>query len=229
MANENEVNEKKTVSEIISNFLTKYGKVFIILVLVLIVAAIALGIINTFTKKAKAKNFDALDEITYAYENAVKDLSGEELADKEAELIANAIKLAESSKGNVANRAYAFVADVEFQKKNYENAKANWLKAAEFGKDNYTGAIAYYNAAITCEELGDNEGAVANYKLAIENPDFSLKPKALFNMARVQETLEKYADAIATYTQLCDENPDDSYAQLAKSRIIALQAGGKAE
>lgn len=230
MANEKDVTEKKTVSDVISNFLTKYGKIFVIIILVLIFAAVALGIVNVFTNKAAIKNFDALDEITYAFTTARESLSGDELAEKETELVEKAILLAEANKGKaVGARAYMFAADVEFQKKNYEAAKSAWINAAESSKKSYVSALSYYNAAVACEELADNESAIKYYGLAIENPDFALKSKAMFNLGRVQESVEAYADAIATYNKLCDENPDDSYAQLAKSRVIALQAGGKAE
>ncbi|NLM00060.1 MAG: tetratricopeptide repeat protein [Treponema sp.] len=230
MAKEKDIVEKKTLSEKLNVFLTKYGKVFVIVVLIMIVSAIAIGVFNYVQNKKIQSGFAIFDEITFAFENARKDLSGEELKVKETELLTKALELADkNAKNGLGARAYMFAADIEFQAKNFENAVSNWIKAAQANKKSYTAALAYYNAAVASEELNDNEGAIKYFGLAVNNEDFALVNKALFNLGRVQEANNAFADAVVTYNKLCDASPDNSYAQLAKSRIIALQAEGKVE
>ena len=39
----------------------------------------------------------------------------------------------------------------------------------------------------------------------------------------------KYAEAVSVFTEINDSNPDDSWAKLAKSRIIDIENSKKAE
>lgn len=221
---------KKTATDVVNNFIVTYRKFFIILISVLIVAAIAVGIFMGVKKTINQKGFASLDEITFEFSSAKQTLTGDELTAKETEIAKKAIELADANKKNsVGARAYMFAADVDFQKKNWEQARALWISAAEANKKAYTSALSYYNAAICSEELADLESAIKYFEIASENKDFSLKNKALFQLGRVQEENNAFADAVKTYNKLCDVSPDDSYASLAKSRIISLQAEEKAE
>ena len=56
-----------------------------------------------------------------------------------------------------------------------------------------------------------------------------MRSHAMFSYGRVLEAQGKYADAVAAYKDLNSNFPDDSWANLAKSRVIALQNEGKAE
>ena len=49
----------------------------------------------------------------------------------------------------------------------------------------------------------------------------------MFNYARMLETKGDYATASAAYNELIDNFPNDSWANLAKSRIIALKKDGR--
>ncbi len=229
MANEKET-EKKSVSDKLGNFLTKYGKIFLIIIIVLILAAAAIGVFGAVSKANSQKGYSALDEITYSFKTARDTLEGEELTVKETEILEKALALAEKNKSNgVGARAYMFAADLDFQKNNWDAAKNAYIAAAQANKKAYTAALSYYNAAICCEELDDLEGAAKFFKTVTEYKDFPLVNRAKFSLGRVNESLEKFADAVAAYEDLVNKEPDDSYAKLAKSRILALKAEGKAE
>ena len=47
--------------------------------------------------------------------------------------------------------------------------------------------------------------------------------KALFNLARLQESKGDVATAIETYNTLISRNPSDEWAKLAKSRVMDLE------
>ena len=51
----------------------------------------------------------------------------------------------------------------------------------------------------------------------------------MFSYARLLEANGNYADAAATYTELNDSFSGDAWANLAKSRLIALKKDGKIE
>ena len=229
MANEKET-EKKSFSDILGTFLTKYGKIFLGIIIVLILVAAAFGIIGALSKANAQKGYTALDEITYSFKTARDTLEGEELTVKENESLEKALALAEKNKSNgVGARAYMFAADLDFQKNNWDAAKKSYIAAAEANKKAYTAALSYYNAAICCEELDDLEGAAKFFKTVTSYKDFPLVNRAKFSLGRVNESLEKYADALSAYESLVDKDADDSYAKLAKSRILALKAEGKSE
>ena len=78
-------------------------------------------------------------------------------------------------------------------------------------------------------DLDKNEEAAASYKLAADNKDFVMRAHAAFNYGRLLETMEKYAEAAEAYQKLNDELPDDTFAKLAKTRLLQLKLDGKVE
>ena len=73
------------------------------------------------------------------------------------------------------------------------------------------------------------EDAAKLYKDAADCEGFVLASHALFNYARVLETLGNYTEAVAAYKEVSDKYPSDKWANLAKTRVIALQVENKAE
>ena len=51
----------------------------------------------------------------------------------------------------------------------------------------------------------------------------------MFSYGRILEAKADYAKAAAAYTELNDNFPSDSWAKLAKSRLISLKNEGKIE
>lgn len=79
------------------------------------------------------------------------------------------------------------------------------------------------------EDLNQFDDAAASYKKAWESKDFVMRAHAGFSYGRVLEGQEKYEDAKAAYEALNDQLPDDSFAKLAKTRLIQLKIDGKIE
>ena len=131
--------------------------------------------------------------------------------------------------GIVGVRANMLAADIYFQKKDWAAGRDAYLKAAGAGEKFYTAGICYYNAAVCCEELGDNQAAAGYYESASGKESFYLAPHALFSLARVSESLSDYAKAGDTYQKIIDSYSDDEFAKLAHSRLIALKSAGKLE
>jgi tetratricopeptide (TPR) repeat protein len=213
---------KRPISETVGDFLSKYRLLFLLIIGALIVAALAIGAANYFITQSNAKGIAAIDEISYTLGKA----SGE---DVEAAVTAALVQLGDytSGKGVVGTRANLLKADLLFRAKNYEEARSAWVRAAETQKKVYTAPISWYNAAVCSEELGDTASAISQYETAIAFDDFALKTHAIFNLARIKDESGDYTGASVQYQTLVDTYPDDSWANLAMSRLIALRAEGK--
>lgn len=223
-----EKKENKTVSSKLNNFLEKNRKPIITVFLVLLIAVIGfISIVLVNSSNAK-KDLAKIETISYELTNLSSTLEEAELSTRietaKDELAAFA------SKGGIAGvRANMILAELYFIEKNYVEAQAAWEKVAQKGKKSYTAPLAYFNIAVCCEENGDLDQALNYYKAAFETEDFVLKTHAKFSYARVLEEKEDFKAAYAAYKELFDENPDDSYAQLAKSRMISLEIENKVE
>jgi tetratricopeptide (TPR) repeat protein len=213
---------KRSIPEVVGNFLSKYRVLFLSIIGGFIVAALAIGFVSYFVTQSHAKGLAAIEEISYRLEKAPK----EELETAVAEALTSLDKYT-SGKSVVGTRANLLKAELLFRDKKYEDARTAWITAAETQKKSYTAPVAWYNAAVCSEELGDTASAISQYETAIAFDDFALKTHAIFSLARVKDESGDYAGAVAQYQTLGDTYPDDSWTKLATSRLIALRAEGK--
>ena len=226
-----EKEEKKTVSSRVNAWLTKYRIVLLSVVGLLIVAAIVFAIIYYVDLNTREKGFNELDDLQYQYvtvknENAPSEETDEQKA-KVQEILIQVKNLSEKNKKNaVGSRAYMFEAEIEFSLADYTAAKASWIKAAEANEKAYTAPLCWYNAAICSENLNDIDGAVELLLKAVDRKDFSMKARALYSLGRIEDQRKNYDKAVEYYTKLNDEFSGITWAQIAKSRIIALEADG---
>lgn len=220
--------EKITASSKLNAFIEKNRKALWAIFGVIIAAIIAYVVIDVCTSKAAAKGLEAIDAISYTL---TKDSNKLEEVEVEARRATALNDLAEYTKkgGIVGVRANMLCADLEYQTKNYQAALDYWKATADKGKKSYTAPIAYYNIASCYEALNDADNAAEYYKKAAEFEDFILYLHAKFSYGRVLETKGDYAAAAEVYAQMNDFNPDDTWAKLAKTRLLKLQIEGKAE
>jgi tetratricopeptide (TPR) repeat protein len=214
--------EKKSFAEAAGAFLGKYRILFLSVIGGLIVAALAIGIVNYIITKSHAKGLAAVEEIAYTLENTDADGLGAAVAVALASLEDYA-----DGTSVVAVRANLLKADLFFRDKKYEDARIAWIAAAEAQKKAYTAPIGWYNAAVCSEELGDIESAAAYYEKAVTFENFALKTHTLFSLGRIKDESGDYTGAAEQYQKLQDTYPDDAWASLAMSRLIALRAEGK--
>jgi TolA-binding protein len=226
MANNNirDVREeaKRSIPEVVGGFLSKYRVLLLLIIGGLIVAALAIGFVSYFVTQSHAKGLAAIEEISYRLEKTPK----EELDAAVADAFTSLEKYT-SGTSVVGTRANLLKAELYFRDKKYEDARSAWISAAEMQKKAYTAPIAWYNAAVCSEELGDTASAVSQYEAAIAFDDFALKTHAIFSLARIKDESGDYAGAAARYQELGDTYPDDSWTKLATSRLITLRAEGK--
>ncbi len=222
--------EKKTVSETVSAFLIKYRLVIIGLVAVLFAAAIITGIVFGVSSHIHAKGFAELDTLTVSFSDAKKNLTGGELTAKEDEILASLKELGGKNRRNdVGARSYMLAAEISFSRGAWDDARSSWISAAQANPKSYTAPLCYYNAAVCSEELGDTDAAVEYYGEAVLSDTFGRKPRAIFNIGRIEDQRGNYTAAATQYELLTAQYPADNWSSLAESRLIALRAEGKIE
>ena len=227
MAEKNE-KEVKTASSKLNSVLEKNRKVVICCFSAVIAIIAVFIIVEIAVTKSTEKNLAAVEALTYELVNESASLEEAELTARRDSILE---KVADyTKKGGVAGvRANMLAAELAYQKEDYEASAAYWDAAASKGKKAYTAPLANYNKAVCYEQLGKLDDAAAAYKAAVDVEDFVLRTHAMFSYGRILETKGEYAEAVKIYQELNDKNPNDSWANLAKTRIIDLKVEGKAE
>lgn len=219
--------EKKTASERFTAWLIKYRFVLIGVIGGIILCAAVVGIIIAVDKSNREKGFALIDQYETEYAEMLADtgLSADARAEKVATFRDELGAIAKN--GAVGSRAYMMLADVEFNEGNWDAAIAAWNSAAEANPAAYTTPLAWYNIAIAYEEAGDIDNAIAYLKKTVDDENFPLKSRSLFNAGRLEESRNNYEEAVDWYTQVNDDYSGDSWANFAMSRIITLESEGK--
>ena len=220
--------EEQTASAKLGDFIGRNKKCFITLLVLVICFLIGLVIGVSVSSNNKVKGLQALDEIAHEMTQKSSDLEDAEIAAR----LSTAFEKAEpyTKKGGIVGaRANMLCADITYQQNKFQESADFWKAAAEKSKKSYIAPLAYFNVGACYEELGNLDEAAANYMIASDFDTFVMRSHAMFSYGRVLETQGKYAEAVAAYKDLNSNFPDDSWANLAKSRIIALQNEGKAE
>ncbi|MBB5225849.1 hypothetical protein DYE50_08150 [Treponema ruminis] len=220
-----EKTEKQTIETSLNSVLEKSKGIVFAVAAVVVVVIVAVAVFATVRSKSIEKGISQVDSIAYNLTNESKDLSETDIAARQDKALEELAKLSDKS-GVVGLRANMLAAEINFAKKNYDQARSAWLKAIQAKGKNYTTSLCYYNAAVCSENLNDSENAIAYYKSASEDEDFLLVDHALFSLARVNEDAKKYDDAKAAYEKLNELHSSSSWAQLAKTRLIALKNAG---
>jgi len=218
--------EKQTFSDLLTLFIVKFKFVFLGIFVVGLIAIIAYGVISSSNEKAVKAGLAEIDAVTTEY----AELKIAETTDsaKEDALLARAQAIADKNTPTVVKiRAQMVIAEIQFDRKNFEAARTAWLAAAEADKKSYTYGLCNYQCGICSEELGDLDNAVAYLKTAAESEGFAVVPRVLFNIGRIEETRGNIDKAVESYKKLVTDYPSDQWASLAKSRIITLDIDGK--
>jgi tetratricopeptide (TPR) repeat protein len=216
--------DKVTLSLRINDFLVK-NRIFLVVVLIVFAGAlISLVAVSVITENNNNVAFEAIDTAVSDWETAraATDKSG--LPAKEDALLATLQKIAASNRNSYAGaRAYMTIGEVYFSRKDWKNAQVNYLAAAKSAPHLYTAGLNYYNAGICADELGLPDEAIAQFNKALADDNFSLKPRALFSIGRIEEQRSNKNAAISAYEKMAEKYPDDEWTLIGKSRIIALQ------
>ncbi|MBQ9630752.1 MAG: tetratricopeptide repeat protein [Treponema sp.] len=218
--------EKESASEKLSSFMLKNRKIILALSACVIVAVVAVCLYIALSQRASQKAISEIEKIEYELTDNSFSLSEEELAERK-KIAKEKLGQYLSKSGIVGVRSNMIAADLAFSERDFENAKSYWITAASKGKNSYTAALAYFNVAVCAEELNDLDTAISYYSRSADFTDFYLSPHARFSEGRVYEQKNDYANAKKAYTALVDSKPNDTWANLAKTRLLSLDIEGK--
>ena len=220
--------EEQTASKKLAAFIENRKTVFVAALIVVVCALICYVIGASVANNNKEKGLQALDEITYEMTNKSSDIDEAEIASRLSTAFDKAS--AYTNKGGIVGaRANMLCADITYQQKDFAKSATYWKAAAEKSKKSYLAPLCYFNLAVCYEETGNSDDAATYYKLAADNESFVMRTHAMFSYGRLLEAKGDYATAGAAYTELNDNFSGDEWADLAKSRIIALKKDGKIE
>ena len=222
-----EKSEKTTASAKINGFLENNRKpvlISFIVVLILVIGFITGAIIVSSTSK---KALAAVEAYYYELTDSSSSLEDAEITKRATECVE---KLAPyTKKGGIAGvRANMLSAELSYLLKDYEGAVSFYSAAIAKGKKSYTAPVCYYNMGASYGELGKLAEAADAYKAAVEFEEFGMASHAYFSLGRVREAQGDFAGAAEAYKTLNDKFSDDDWSHLAKTRLIELQAQGKA-
>ncbi len=152
----------------------------------------------------------------------------ENMTEQENELIKKIeVQAEKNGKSYAGFRAYTVLGEIYSTKKEWEHAMTMYEKAAVALPKSYTAGIAYFNAGACADELKQYEKSLEFYMLSSQVENFPLRPRAFFNVGRLEEQLAHSEKAIEAYNKLSELYPDNNWALLGKSRIIALTIAKK--
>ena len=220
--------EKAAIGEKLSAYIESWRTILLIVLIAAVLGVAAYSIAVTVISKTDKDGIAAVDTISYNLTNDSSELSDEEL-DARRNSALEALK-PYVSKGRITGvRANMLAAEIAYAKKDFEKAASYWLAAAEKGRKSYTAPLAYFNAAVSYEAAGDSDNALKNYKAASDIEDFPMLAHASFSYGRTLEAKGDLDGALEVYKKLFDKLPDDSWAKLAKSRIVDIENSKKSE
>ncbi len=219
--------EKQTLNSILTSAIVKSRLAIIVVLVSLIVVAVLISIFVAVKNNAIEEGLARLDAIEFRYD--ALDTSAASYGDDRLALSSEAVALADESSGVVKVRSLLFAAEINFELENWTEAFDLYLNSYEEDTESYTAPIALYNAGISSEELQNIDDAVTYLSMAIEYDDFALKARAMFNLGRIEDSRENYAQAAESYQKLIDDFPSTTWANLARSRLITLRTESKVD
>ncbi len=213
----------------LASFLSKYRKVLAGLLIVIALVVVSLVVILTLQQNRRDESLEAVEELQRSY--------GQWLAASESERSEGGERLVEQASAVVteyegmyaAIRASLIQADVLFELERWDEAAAQFAETAAIADDSYLGAVASMGAAVSYENAGNGEQALAVYGNLVDAfaEDSSFMPRALFNIGRIHEQSGSIVEAADSYNRLIDDYPTSSWTNLARNRIITLTVEGR--
>lgn len=221
----NDTKEKENVDERFNDFAQKNRTAIFIALGVLVLALIAFVGVFSISNALRNKAVAEVQELTEKY-NKLQPQNADDQAGELESLLDEARAFAEKTRGYAGARAWAIVAAIHGERKEWAETEEAWAAAAVLAKKTYLSPIAWYNAGGAAEEQGKTEQALEYYQKSIAVPaDFPAAPQAQFSIGRLLESSGDIEAAIEAYRNVISGwSYDTVWKELAHSRIVALEA-----
>ncbi len=215
--------EKATVGEKVAGYVERRRMVLLAVMVVVLASVAAFSVVTGMDSKRTEKGISAIDAISYTLTENSSDLSDEDLAARKEKALSS-LEAYNSKIGVVGVRANMLSAEIVYSDKEYVRAAEYWTAAFSKGKRSYTAPICAFNAASAYENVDDLENAEKFYEEASRSGDFLLVSRAGFSLGRVREARGNIDGAVKAYSSVVAKDPDSSWANLSKTRLIKLEA-----
>ena len=210
----------------LGEFLGKNRKALVGLLIVAVAAIAGYVVFFNVSTSVVRKSLDKIEVIEYSLTKDAASLDESALESRRATALSNLDAYLKKG-GIVGARANMLAADIYGQKKDWQASKDAWLKAASLRKGSYLESLCNFNAAASCEELGQADEALALYEKVSADKNFVNRSRAAFNAGRLKEAKEDYEGAAAAYEAIASyELSNDEWNDLAKTRLLDLKNKG---
>jgi cytochrome c-type biogenesis protein CcmH/NrfG len=220
-----EKNDEYSLSERINDFLrNNRRKIFVFLGITAVALAAFVGAVAV-RDKLRETAISRVEEFTRRYEELRFNITDESNAEKAAALTEDLSAFASKSSGYSGSRAYALLAGIHGDKKEWAEAEQAWRDAAKKAGKSYLAPVALFNAAAAAEEQGKTAEAIALYTECLAlSESFPSSPRAQFAVGRLEEKQGNKENALEAYRTLRTKWPNDTlWRNLAQSRIIGIE------
>ncbi len=218
--------EKTGLNERINDFVQKNRTpIFVSLGLIVLVIAgfiISISIIDAVRKNA----ISAVEELSERYDT-LRPFVAEDPVNADLETLVNDLEtFAKKTNGYSGGRAWAIIAAIHSERKEWGEAETAWAAAAQTAKKTYLEPLAWFNAGASAEEQSKNDEALEYYANSLAaNTVFPAAAQAQFSIGRLKESGGDKDGALEAYrTLISDRSYDTIWVNFAHSRIIALEA-----
>jgi tetratricopeptide (TPR) repeat protein len=219
------VNSEYGLDDRINNFIRdNRRKIFICLGIMVIILAALVGTI-TIRNKLWEDAIRRVEEFTRRYEELRFNITDGANAESVAALLEDLSTFASGNSGYPGGRAYALIAGIHGDRKEWAEAEQAWREAAKKASKTYLAPVALFNAASAAEEQGKTSEAIVLYAECLTMAGlFPSAPRAQFAIGRLEEKQGNNENALEAYRTLRINWPNDTlWKNLAQSRIISIE------
>jgi tetratricopeptide (TPR) repeat protein len=192
---------------------------------VLVVAAALIGFFG-INGMLEARKITELEELLTTFSNHNGEVGPNIQSDSIIKLLEDLNAFGEKASGYAAAEAYSLAGSIYNGQKKFPESEEAYLAAAKKGAKTFLAAIAWYNAGIAADEQGKTDEAINYFKECLKHEDFTEKARVQFALGRLFESQKNSDAALESYRVILDKwSGETSWANLAQSRIIALEVG----
>lgn len=205
-------------------FLQAKSKVFGIISITLVILVAIFAVMLSVIDSSSVKKIAIVDNLSKRWE-AIKDQDVNSVS-AERDAILTELSIYTTGIGAFSkSKALSLSAEIYAVSSDWIKAEESYFSAYKANTKSFQAPIALYNAACMAENRGDTTRALELYSLcdSLYGDSFYQMPRVLFSIARLQETLNDFSAANATYQRMLDDWPDDNWTDLANSRILAIK------
>jgi tetratricopeptide (TPR) repeat protein len=220
-----DVNNEYSLDDRINNFIQNNRRKILICLGAVVFGVAAFIAVVTIRNKLWEGAIIQVEDFTRRYEELRFNITDEANTETVAALLTELSAFAPRASGYPGSRAYALIAGIHGDKKEWAEAEQAWRDAAKKAGKTYLAPVALFNAASAAEEQGKTADAIALYTECLGMAElFPSSPRAQFAIGRLEEKQGNKENALEAYRNLRINWPSDTFwRNLAQSRIIIIE------